>query len=418
MTLPFQITEVGRTASRKRLRVLVVDDSEAQRRLISAILRRLDLDVVSAASGQEALDLCTAPEGASIRMILSDWQMPGMDGPNFCRAFRALPRDSYAYFILMTSASDRAAKAGGLDAGADDFLTRPVDLPELRARIRSAQRILAMEDELILRNQDVEKTLGELQTVYETISQDLLEARKLQQSFLPPQHCAFGEREVSLRLLACNQIGGDLVGYFTLPDDRIALFSFDVSGHGIASALLTGRLSALFSGQAQGVNIAYGPDGTVLSPPEVIERLNAFMVTELVSDIYFTAVLAYVDPASGEVSLCQAGHPHPLIRRADGQVDRVGEGGPPVGLFETATFEETTETLGPGDLLLVYSDGLTECEDTWGDMLEEDGLTSLLAGCDGGTEEAMTRLEVGLERHVGLGQFQDDVSMIAIKDLR
>ncbi|MEM7488354.1 MAG: fused response regulator/phosphatase [Pseudomonadota bacterium] len=398
-----------------RLRVLVVDDSAAQRRLISAVLGRLDLEVVTASSAEEAMELCKTPAGADIRMVLSDWQMPGMDGPTFCQTFRALERDNYAYFILMTSETDRSAKARGLEAGADDFLTRPVDLAELRARIRAGRRILQMQEELLYRNQEVRTALADLQSIHDGIARDLVEARRLQRAFLPPRRHQMGASDLSLRLLACNQVGGDLVGYFPLPGDAMALFSIDVSGHGIASALLTGRLSGLFSTRSRHRNIAYRGDGSVIPPEEVMAHLNEFMLQELSSDIYFTAVLAYVDLATGEVDLCQAGHPHPLLRGADGTVTQVGDGGPPVGLIEGVAYEATKVRLKPGDALLTYSDGLTECTDTWGDMLEEEGLMSLLSTISLTEDDAIDQIERGLNNHVGINGFDDDVSMLLLR---
>ncbi|MEM8851132.1 MAG: fused response regulator/phosphatase [Pseudomonadota bacterium] len=398
-----------------RLRVLVVDDSAAQRRLMSAVLKRLDLDVVSAASAEAALSLCATPGGQDIGMILSDWQMPGMDGPTFCKEFRGLDRSNYTYFVLMTSETDRSAKAKGLEAGADDFLTRPVDLAELRARIRAGRRILRMQEQLIHRNHEVQTAYADLQSIHDAIARDLVEARRLQRAFLPPRHHKAGASELNLSLLACNQIGGDLVGYFPLPGDAIALFSIDVSGHGIASALLTGRLSGLFSSRSRARNIAFRADGTVIPPDQVMGHLNDFMLQELASDIYFTAVLAYVDLSCGQVVLCQAGHPHPLVRSADGTVVQIGEGGPPVGLIEGTEFDAVTFQLHPGDALLAYSDGLTECTDTWGDMLEEEGLMSLLASISPEAEDVIAEIEGGLRAHVGINGFDDDVSMLLLR---
>jgi sigma-B regulation protein RsbU (phosphoserine phosphatase) len=247
------------------------------------------------------------------------------------------------------------------------------------------------------------------------MDRDLREARRLQQGFLPPSHHRVGASSLSLRLLACNQVGGDLVGYFDLPQAGIALFSIDVSGHGIASALLTGRLSGLFSRDNLRRNIAFNPDGTVVSPEVVMSRLNDFMLHEMSSDIYFTAVLAYVDGATGRVRFCQAGHPHPLVRRHCGSVEAVGHGGPPVGLLEGATFELETCDLREGDSFLTYSDGLTECADTWGEALEEKGLMSLLQGAGSDTEAAVESIERGLEDHVGFAGYDDDVSMILFR---
>ncbi|UWQ18118.1 PP2C family protein-serine/threonine phosphatase [Jannaschia sp. M317] len=396
--------------------VLIVDDSASQRQLLSVVLSRIGLDVITAASGEQALSICSGPDGHRIRIVISDWQMTGMDGPEFCRAFRMLRGDDFAYFILLTSRTDPQAKTLGLEAGADDFVTRPVDMGELRARIHTGRRILHMHEVLLHRNHEVQTTLRDLQLLQDGINRDLDEARKLQRDFLPPdRHRAVGS-DISLRLLTCNQIGGDLVGYFAISPEEIALYSIDVSGHGIASALLTGRLAELFSTRAPHRNIAFPPDGSgAKSPEQVMTQLNDFMLQQLSTDIYFTAVLAYVNLIDGSMRFCQAGHPHPMIRRVDGRVETLGDGGPPVGLIPGATFEVSTGQLNSGDVLIAYSDGLTECVDTWGDMLEEEGLMDLVASASAEPEAAIAHIEAGLVRHAGIQGFDDDISMVIMR---
>ncbi|WP_308917668.1 fused response regulator/phosphatase [Jannaschia sp. LMIT008] len=392
------------------MKVLVVDDSAAQRRMMGVMLDRMGLSVVTAAGPLEALDLCRGPEGAQIGMVVSDWQMPGMDGPDFCRAFRAIAGDRYAYFILITAGGE---KAGGLEAGADDYVQRPVDFAELRARVRAGLRMLAMQEKLLHRNHEVATTLHDLQVLQDLLSQDLVEARKLQRSFLPAATGTYGGSPLATRLITQGQVGGDLVGHFALPDDRLALYSFDVSGHGVASALMTGRLAGLYSTWKPRHNIVFPDPGAAPDPPEVVvARTNEFMLRSLGSDIYVTVALAYVDLATGVVEFCQAGHPHPMIRRADGAVALVGEGGPPVGLVEGMGFERTTCTLAPGDSLLLYSDGLTECTDTWGDMLEEEGLVDVVRGAGPDPVAALDHIETGLRDFTGIAGFDDDVSMV------
>ena len=399
----------------ERLRAIVVDDSASQRRLLVSLLDAMDIEVTTASNAAEALFLCMT-EDPPIRLVLSDWQMPEMDGPELCRALRGLAQQTYTYLILMTSETDRAKKASGLEAGADDFVTRPLDLAELRARINTGRRVLDMQEKLLHRNHEVRTTLDELIAMHDAVNRDLAEARKLQRAFLPAPTHRMGGSELSLRLVTSGQIGGDLVGYFPISDTRIALYSIDVSGHGIASALLTGRLAGLFTWTSKRGNIAFRSDGSAAHRPnEVMHRLNKVMLNELASDIYFTAVLAYVDTETGEVEFCQAGHPHPLIRRADGRVERLGEGGPPVGLLPDVTFECTTARLAPGDALLTYSDGLTECTDTWGDMLEEKGLMELFADIAVAPEAAVDRIEAALREHTGINAFDDDISMLLFR---
>ncbi|WP_371155599.1 PP2C family protein-serine/threonine phosphatase [Jannaschia sp. 2305UL9-9] len=404
------------TIKAQEICVLIVDDSAAQRQLLSAVLTRWGLRVMTAATAEEALMLCDSDAGSQIRIVISDWQMPGMDGPEFCRAFRSLRGDNFAYFILLTSRTDIGAKTLGLEAGADDFVTRPVDMSELRARIKTGRRILHMNEVLVHRNHEVQTTLAELQSLQEATNRDLAEARNLQRAFLPPRRHRAGGSDISLRLLTCEQIGGDLVGYFRVSDDEIALYSIDVSGHGIASALLTGRLAEQFSDRIPGRNIAFPAcGGDALSPEKVMERLNDDMLREFTSDIYFTAVLAYVNLSTGAVRFCQAGHPHPIVCRANDGVERIGQGGPPVGLLPDAQFEVATTHLSEGDVLLAYSDGLTECMNTWGDMLEEEGLMNLVAQGDTDPESAADRIEIGLAEHTGIQGFEDDISMILLR---
>ena len=109
--------------------VLVVDDSRLQRRILSAMLKRWGFDVIEASTGAEALDLCKKSRPES---IFSDWMMPELNGPDFCRAFRNLYPNDYSYFILLTSKSEKNDIANGLDSCADDFLTKPVNARGLR----------------------------------------------------------------------------------------------------------------------------------------------------------------------------------------------------------------------------------------------------------------------------------------------
>ena len=193
-------------------RVLVVDDSRLQRRILTASLQRWGFDVREAESGDAALAICAeyAPD-----LVMSDWMMPGLSGLEFCRAFRQMPRETYGYFILLTSKSDKTEVALGLDAGADDFLTKPVNAAELRARIAAGARILQMERELTEKSRLIKSTLGELQALYDSLDSDLVEAKRLQQSLVSERHRDLGPAEVSLTLQSAGHVGGDLVGMFS-----------------------------------------------------------------------------------------------------------------------------------------------------------------------------------------------------------
>ncbi|MCO0613013.1 SpoIIE family protein phosphatase [Lutimaribacter sp. EGI FJ00015] len=396
--------------------VLVVDDSRVQRRILVASLRRWGFVVNEADSGQAALKQCRSrpPD-----LVLSDWMMPGMDGLEFCRHFRALPRDGYGYFILLTSKTEKDAVAQGLDCGADDFLTKPVNTSELRARINAGQRVLRMERELKGKSKRLAGALEEIQGLYNAVDRDLLQARKIQESLVPDRFCSFGKTQVSMLLKPCGHVGGDLVGLFCPGENRLGVYSIDVSGHGITSALMTARLASYLSGRFLDQNIALMrrlERFHVMRPPgEVARILNDRLLSDTGVEEYLTMAYANVDLRSGHVEMVQAGHPHPVVQRANGRVEFLGKGGLPIGLLPGAEYSSFNIRLQAGDRLLLYSDGFTESESATGDMLGEEGLVTLLkAQTARKGPEMLDDMHWQLTQHEG-GRQADDVSAVLLE---
>lgn len=364
-------------------RVLVVDDSRLQRRILCSILLKWDLEIVEAESAEEALEYC---KSSPPDLILSDWMMPGMNGLEFCSVFRALETDRYGYFILLTSKSEKNEIAQGLDAGADDFLTKPVNPNELRARISAGDRILGMERQLSDKNKVITETLGKLQDAYDSIDRDLQQAKNIQESLVPDRVRSFGASRVSLLLNPCGHIGGDLAGMFAPGPGHVGFYSVDVSGHGITSAMMTARLGGYLSSTYFDQNLAMERcegAGYILREPEAVtELLNERLSADTGVEEYFTMAYATVDLSSGRLKMVQAGHPHPLIMRADGRAEFVGNGGVPIGLLPDIPYQRFETKLEKGDRVFLYTDGFTECEMLDGEMLGEDGLLQLIDQCE------------------------------------
>ncbi|SDD65395.1 PP2C family protein-serine/threonine phosphatase [Ruegeria marina] len=373
-------TEMELGAIRK---VLVVDDSRLQRRILSSSLKKWGFEVIEADSGEQAMEICARdmPD-----LIVSDWVMPGMTGLDFCRTFRQLNSDKYCYFILLTSKSEKNEVAQGLDAGADDFLIKPVDSDELRARISAGARILGMQRELSSKNKMIARALDELKVAHDAIDKDLIQARKIQESLVPEFSRDFGRSRVSLLLKPCGHIGGDLVGMFSPGDNRLGFYSIDVSGHGITSAMMTARLGGYLSSRYFDQNVAmekrFGKFYALRPPQEVASTLNSRLIADTGIEEYFTMVYVIMDLRSGLLRMVQAGHPHPLLIRADGSTEFIGDGGVPIGLLPDIPYTQYQAQLYPGDRLLLYSDGFTECRLENGDMLEPEGLLRLVRDCD------------------------------------
>ncbi len=415
-------TEGGRTPGdrpRAVRRVLVVDDSRMQRKILSTQLARSGYAVLEAGTAEEALQLC---DREPPDLVISDWMMPGMTGIEFCQQLRARVAQHYVYFILLTSKTETAEIARGLEGGADDFLIKPVSGDELRARIAAGERILRMERELTDKNRLLSSALDELQGLYDSINRDLMQAKKIQESLVPERTRHFGASRFGLLLKPSGHIGGDLVGLFSPGLNQVGFYSLDVSGHGITAALLTARLASYLSPSNFAQNVAmeqrqwhfYG----LRAPSEVAAALNARMTADTGIDEYFTMVYGVADLFTGSVRMVQCGHPHPLLLRADGRAEFLGEGGMPIGMFANAIWQEFEVVLERGDRILLYSDGFTECPMKNGGMLGADGLARLagLAACGGGGGEYLDDLFWRLSQEMTPGTgLDDDVSAIVLE---
>ncbi|OSQ49889.1 PP2C family protein-serine/threonine phosphatase [Marivita geojedonensis] len=394
-------------------RVLVVDDSRAQRRILILMLRRWGFVVAEADSGEKGLEISASFQPD---FIISDWMMPGMSGLDFCAAFRAAARQTYGYFILLTSKSDKAAVASGLESGADDFLTKPVNGDELRARINAGARILSMEQELRSKNAMIADTLSELQSIHASIDKDLQQARILQQSLMPVRSAIFGSSRVSLLLQSCGHVGGDLAGMFGVESGDFGLFSLDVSGHGITSAMMTARVAGYLSSEYPDENLALARKGSgyaFLPPSELAGRLNRRVVRQQGVTEYLTLVYLHVCEWTGIARFVQAGHPPPLLLRRNGEAHFLGAGGLPIGLIDEASYADHEIRLHPGDRVLLYTDGFTESVLADGTMLDEAGLLALIQTIPAGAKgpDFLDALYSGLKRKTRAGQeYDDDIS--------
>ncbi|MFC0159458.1 PP2C family protein-serine/threonine phosphatase [Mameliella alba] len=395
-------------------RVLVVDDSRAQLKMVETMVRRWGYEVMTADSGHQALEIVrqTPPD-----LILSDWMMPGMTGLEFCRHFRSLSQNGYGYFILLTSKSEKGDIAKGLDAGADDFLTKPVNAHELRARIKAGERIVSMERQLSEKNRQVSDALEELREIHTAIDNDLRQARTIQQSLVPERICEVLTSRVSLLLRPCGHVGGDLVGVFKPGFGRLGLYSIDVSGHGITSAMVTARVAGYLSSTFPEQNVAlerrFDRFYAMREPAETAQMLNQRLAADPGVEEYLTMAYVAADLASGRMRMVQAGHSPPLLLRADGSHDFIGDGGLPIGLVDEVSYDQHDFQLQSGDRLLLYSDGFTEAVMKNGEMLGDDGLVEIFresARTGSGPdllEDMFWRLTQQMESAAKLG---DDVS--------
>ncbi|KHE01099.1 response regulator [Pantoea stewartii] len=348
--------------------VLIVEDSLVYRRLLSRMLTQWGYRVSEAENGIVALSIL---ETQPVSMVISDWEMPEMDGLTLCREIRGRQLGHYIYFILLTARENPNDLTKGFDAGVDDFLSKPVEQSELRARLHAGTRILSLEATLAARNTHLSEALRQ-------IEQDLEVAARIQHSVLPAHQQCYGDYFSDWLFLPSAWVSGDIFNVFPL-DNHLGFYCVDVSGHGVGAAMMSLAVARQFLHGRTVERFLLDGDKGVVSPAEVVRILNERFCSdeaEIVS--YFTLIYGVINLTSGEGRLCQAGHPTPFIVTPHGQIRTVGEGGAPVGLMPHLSWTDVSFTLAPGERLCLFSDGITECENLAGEQFGQERLQTCI----------------------------------------
>lgn len=352
--------------------VLIVDDVETNTAILAGMLGS-DHTVLTAASGKEALDIVrrTLPD-----LVLLDIVMPGLDGFEVCRRLKADPATRDIPVIFITAMNEDADEELGLSIGAIDYVTKPFSLPIVRARVRNHLISKTRADVIAASN-------VKLSSLFERVETDLTAAAQLQRSLLPQNGCMIHRSAFSYFYEASQLLGGDMLNYFPIGNDKAAFYIADVSGHGVPAALLSvalnNTMSAEFCARVGGVHDSgFG----IPKPSAILTAMNRRFLGDRERMDYITMIYGIIDIARGTAHFGQAGHPSPILLRQDGSTETIGTGGFPVGIFEDATFEDITVEVKPGDRLVLYSDGITESENPSGipfgsdrliDAIQEDG---------------------------------------------
>jgi len=284
------------------------------------------------------------------------------------------------------------------DAASDERFGSSESMVDFRIRSLMCVALLNQEDEVVgviqldtldqrnrFRQEDLEllasvatqaaiaidnAALHEKQLQQQAIALDLALAHKVQQSFLPQSSPRFAGFAFFDHYQPANTIGGDYFDYILLPDDRLAIIVADVVGHGIASALLMSRLSA-------SLRICLTLE---MAPHLALQRLNAMLAQDEYDGRFITLAMAILDPRQGEVSIVNAGHLPPILRRLDGTVEVLNtRGGMPLLIDALVQYPIEVLPFAPGDCLVLYTDGLTEAMNGQGELF---GMPRLLASVD------------------------------------
>jgi len=393
------------------MRILIVDDEPVNRLVLARKLQQWGHEPVQASDGAEAWAMMQAEP---FRMVVTDWMMPAMDGLELTRRIRSSPLGGYTYVLLVTALSGVEALVEGIEAGADDFVAKPFQIEELRARIRAGERVLQLESDLAEHN----RRLAEANA---SARRDLEAAAEMQKALLPAPGLALSSVGSAWRFLPASLVAGDVFNVHALDDDHCTFYLLDVAGHGVPSAMLSFTLSKLLA-PTQAVDglvkrpLEREPFWEITPPAALLRELNRRFQDDSSALKYFTMVYGVVDAKQNLLTIAQAGHPTPLLLKPDGRVIRLGESGFPVGMLPGVEYEEFEYPFLPGDRLFLYSDGVTECA---GQEKRSYGLARLEAFL-ATQARAPVAIAVGdLERELRAwresDEFADDVTLFALE---
>jgi serine phosphatase RsbU (regulator of sigma subunit) len=239
-----------------------------------------------------------------------------------------------------------------------------------------------------------------------SLKNDLEIAREIQKAMLPPGRFRAPGADVAGLSRPANTVGGDFYEILPLGDGRLVAAVGDVAGKGSPAALLMALLLAMMRTLVD----------ERLQPAALLERLNIQVCRQAPGTRFITLFYSVFDMTTGELTYVNAGHTTPLVLGSDGTVTRLHHGGVALGMFEASTFETGRVTLGPNDLLAIYSDGITEAESPAGVPFDESGLEEILL-----TERANNVAAIGsavvraVERHTSDVRFVDDLTLLLLR---
>jgi sigma-B regulation protein RsbU (phosphoserine phosphatase) len=380
-------------------RLLLVEDSSTMRRMIATLLGEQGYEVRTAVDGLDGLDKARAEPRPEL--ILSDYEMPRLDGPNFCREVKSDRLLRSTPVLMLTTIGGIETKLAGFDSGADDFIEKPrspEEVQELFARIRAHLRIADLRAELAERNRLLEQAQRKM-----TFELDL--ARKVQLALMPHPPSPRGALRLGVWYRPANQLGGDVYDFYRLDGGRLGILVADVSGHGVNSAMLSGMVKALAAPLAE----------AVAEPGELLKGLDAAGEQFFPEGYFCTAIYLVADERTGDLRYAGVGHPPALVVGPNGPRALTSLSGM-LGVGMVGAIGAEADRLGPGESLVIYTDGLTDAMGPGDVLFGEARLSAVLqAHQAGGPDEILGAVDEAVTAHTAPGRPADDINVIVLQ---
>lgn len=390
----------------KDMCILIVDDVLDNQLLLESMLDDAGFARIETAdSGQDALSLL---QRMPVDLVLMDIMMPDLDGIETTRRIKQQPELADVPVIMVTAKSESTDLQQAFEAGAMDYVTKPVDELVLLARVRSALLLKRAMDQRKAREAELERSLCQIQ-------RDLRVAARTQRGVLPAPNLRLPGLRAYWRFKPCDAVGGDLFNVFPLGRGRVGFHLFDVAGHGVPAAMYALSINSLFLSRDAG-GLLIESDGRIKRPDRVMRALNAQFQMHEDTGQYFTCTYGVYDRVTRILQYTQAGHTPTLHASARNGVRLLRDGDMPVGLLPDAEYTCHELSLETGDRIVLYSDGIVEAENERGEQFGEQRLLAavrdaLPASLEASVEQVLEQVDHWLGRQAPL----DDMTLLALE---
>lgn len=373
--------------------VLIVDDMAIMRKMIAMSLTKAGFtNLHEADDGDVAIE---AIHKDMPDIIILDLNMPRMNGFDVCRQLRADPKTADIPILIQSATEAAEERVQVFEVGATDFVTKPINQPELLARV-----CMHLENRILITS---------LESFKDRVSQELDMARSMQEDILPTPELISdlslgGKFQIGAKYEASSELGGDLWGGWKIDDQHIGVFSLDVVGHGVASAMNTFRIhSAMMR-----MRSLYD------KPAEFLHTLNQELAGYMSIGHFATIIYGVLNVETGTFRYAGGGAPGPIVFD-DQSAEVLDSSGYPIGVIKSATYEDREAVLKPGQTILMYSDVMIEGKDADGNLLETEGFLNWVKADAAKEPEALiTSLYDRLVDRCGL-PFDDDLTLVAVR---
>jgi sigma-B regulation protein RsbU (phosphoserine phosphatase) len=370
-------------------RILVVDDARANVDILVEALKN-DYKLSVALTGEAALKIVerTPPD-----LVLLDIMMPGLDGYEVCRRLRASPASSEIPVMFLSALEDVQNKTKGFEVGANDYLSKPFEILEVKARVRSLLKAKAYSD-----------------AVKEQLASELRIAREIQLGILPadiPGATQDTGLEVQTFLEPAKEVGGDLYEVLRRSDGTVLIVIGDVSGKGIPAALFMGVTMTLVRTIGR----------QALSPDAVLCQVNDALAAQNPRNMFATLLCLLYSPENGHIAYASAGHPPPILIRGGRASLAAVQPGLVAGAMPGLEVPCHSLELKPDDRLILYTDGVTEAFNEAGELLGEAQLLTQLSQPEAGRTagDAVSCALAAVRRHAGQQPQSDDITLVGLR---